>query len=122
MGELSDAEIAGLVEELGPLLDDPPPEEAPEWASWSHRRLRVGRGWTDALIRDFLGEPDRLGVNVFNRRKESRRYLIHRVLAVEATPQWREAYEKARKRSEAAKRRVAEHGQKPPPGRWPQPE
>lgn len=113
--------MTGATLDPGGYLDGGRPEDAPPWATWSYRRLKVGRGWTDALVRDFLPEPDRIGRNVFNGKTESRRYLVSRVLEVEATPEWCAAFEQAKKRSEAAKRRVAERGQLPPPGRWGKP-
>ncbi|MCC5907039.1 MAG: hypothetical protein JJU13_12565 [Balneolaceae bacterium] len=64
------------------------------------------RGWTDTLIRDFLGEPDE--------EKEQRYYStkiklfkIDRVKKAESTKEFKEAYEKSLKRKKSAKKAIA---------------
>ena len=57
------------------------------------------RGWTDAMIRDMLGDPDKRGVNPHYRSAfKTRLYLITRVKGVEATPQFVERLKKANAR------------------------
>jgi hypothetical protein len=49
-------------------------------------RLKSDRGWTDALIKRFLGDPDELAVNPnYSSGPRMRLYDIDRVMAVEAT-------------------------------------
>jgi hypothetical protein len=63
------------------------------------------RGWTDGLIRRFLGEPDQLAANPHYRSAAPMRlYAIERITGIEATPAFAEAREKAKVRSSAALR------------------
>ena len=66
------------------------------------------RGWTPALIRDFLGEPDKLGRNPYYASAPSTKlYLLSRVDVTEKKPEFMEATVKAASRS-AASRAAAE--------------
>lgn len=61
-------------------------------------------GWTDTLIRNFLGEPDELKTNPFYRcASPMRLYFLSRVESIEATCEWQEAAQKAIKRQRIAK-------------------
>jgi hypothetical protein len=63
------------------------------------------RGWTDALIRDLLGEPDLLVDNPHYRRAAPMRlYAVARVEAVEASPAWQETQGARHARKAAAQR------------------
>jgi hypothetical protein len=63
------------------------------------------RGWTDALIRDLLGEPDRLVDNPHYRRAAKvRLYAVARVEAVEASPAWQDTQDARHARKAAAQR------------------
>lgn len=83
------------------------------------RRKHVGpgtlreRGWSDSMIRDFLGEPDAWARNPYYRKAPPMRlYALDRVEAVECTPKWIERRDAAAKRSargkEVAERRARE--------------
>lgn len=49
------------------------------------------RGWTDAMIREYLGEPDATRPNPrYSRAAPMKLYLTERVEAAEATPEWAE--------------------------------
>ncbi len=71
------------------------------------------RGWTPALIRGLLGEPDKLARNPYYRGASPMRlYAAARVEAAEASPAFLDLRAKAERRSSAAKaaaetRRVA---------------
>jgi hypothetical protein len=57
------------------------------------------RGWTDALIRTFLGESDETADNPYFRSAAPMRlYRLARVEACEQTPAWIAAHEKTRQR------------------------
>ena len=62
------------------------------------------RGWTPALVRDFLGEPDSLARNPYYRSGAPvKLYAQHRILAVETTDAFNAAKEAAGRRSKSAK-------------------
>jgi len=66
------------------------------------------RGWTATLVRDFLGHPDELRLNRYGKSNAPMRlYLLARVEAAEARPEFAEAFATARRRSETAKARTA---------------
>lgn len=61
------------------------------------------RGWTPALIRDLLGEPDKLARNPYYRSAAPMRlYAAPRVEAAEASPAFHDMRAKAERRSRAA--------------------
>ena len=63
------------------------------------------RGWTDALIRQLLGEPDRLVDNPHYRSAAPMRlYALTRVEAVEASHAWQETQGARHARKDAAQR------------------
>lgn len=63
------------------------------------------RGWTDTLIRRYLGEPDALKRNPHYRSAAPvQLYILSRVEGAEATPEFQNASEKSRRRREGAKR------------------
>lgn len=67
------------------------------------------RGWTEALIRNFLGGSDATRPNPHYRTGPPMRlYDEPRVLAVEASEDFETAFAKARQRSERAKRAARE--------------
>jgi hypothetical protein len=60
------------------------------------------RGWTDGLIKRFLGEPDATRRNPFYRRGSPMKlYEVSRVEEVETLPEFAEAMRKAKIRSKA---------------------
>ena len=61
------------------------------------------RGWTDSLIRQFLGEPDSTKVNFYYKSGPPVcLYLVSRVEAAEMTPEFVAAREKVEKRQTSA--------------------
>ena len=63
------------------------------------------RGWTDAAIRQFLGEPDKLVDNPhYKSAAPMRLYALARVEAVEASPAWQETQHARHARTAAAQR------------------
>ena len=66
--------------------------------------LKWKRFWTDSLIKKFLGEPDKLGMNpVIRTGPKVRFYNLKRVVDVERTPEFQEAFIKSQKRSKQSK-------------------
>jgi hypothetical protein len=66
--------------------------------------LKWQRFWTDSLIRKFLGEPDKLGINPHYRTgPKVRLYNLKRVVDVEKTPEFQEAFIASQKRSKQSK-------------------
>lgn len=66
--------------------------------------LQQERNLTPALIRDFLGAPDRTAVNPYYRSgPQMKLYLLDRVTAAEQTPEFRASLERAMKRKISAK-------------------
>ena len=63
------------------------------------------RGWTDALIRDYLGDPDEEKKH-HSYNSYIKLYKIERVEKVESTEGFEEAYEKSLKRRKSAKKAV----------------
>lgn len=62
------------------------------------------RGWTATLVRDLLGDPDELRLNRYRKSNAPMQlYLLARVEAAEARPEFSDAFEIARRRSETAK-------------------
>ena len=60
-----------------------------------------GRGWTDAMVREYLGEPDATRPNpVYRSAAPVRLYLAERADAAEAGPEW------AERKARAARRRA----------------
>ena len=54
-------------------------------------RVLAERGWTEAAIRRFLGDPDRRAPNpVYRSAAPARLYSLSRAIAAEATSEWRE--------------------------------
>lgn len=66
--------------------------------------LKSERGWTDALVRKYLGEPDATAPNPRYRNAGSpmRLYDVDRVAKMERDPNFMDDYEKARERSARA--------------------
>jgi hypothetical protein len=78
-------------------------------ASW----LKWQRFWTDSLIKKFLGEPDKLGINPHYRTgPKVRLYSLKRVVDVERTPEFQEAFIKSQKRSKQSKTAAKTSGRK----------
>jgi hypothetical protein len=68
----------------------------------AERKLRE-RGWTPALIRDFLGAPDTLKRNPYYAKAAPMRlYAVSRIEAAEQLPAFLVAQERASRRAEAA--------------------
>lgn len=66
-----------------------------------------GRGWTDALIRDYLKVPDKLSRNPFySKAAPMRLYLSSRVETIEISTEWQTAQEKSKPRKVSAARAV----------------
>lgn len=62
------------------------------------------RGWTDALVRRFLGEPDKLARNPHYRKAAPMRlYLLARVVSAEGADEFKAALDGAAKRSQSAR-------------------
>lgn len=71
-------------------------------------RTLTGRGWTEAAIRRFLGEPDRLAPNpVYRSAAPARLYSLSRVIAAEAAAEWQEWRRSADRRSARGKEAAA---------------
>lgn len=71
------------------------------------------RGWTDSLIRKFLGEPDVLRPNPHYRSAPKMQlYKIDRVIDIEQNEAFKAALETARKRSEARKNSAIEQAER----------
>lgn len=71
------------------------------------------RGWTDALIRKFLGEPDVLRPNPHYRSAPKMQlYKIDRVIDIEQNEAFKAALETARKRSETRKKSAIEQAER----------
>jgi hypothetical protein len=69
------------------------------------------RGWTEAAIRKFLGDPDRLAPNpVYRSAAPMRLYSLSRAAAAEATEEWQEWRRRADGRS--ARSRAAADGKR----------
>jgi hypothetical protein len=67
--------------------------------------LKGKRGWTDGLIRDFLGEPDQTKKNPhYSRGAPMCLYALSRVEAVEATEEFIQRMAKIKSRRRTAKR------------------
>lgn len=61
------------------------------------------RGWTDALIREYLEAPDKLCKNPFySKGAPMRLYLLDRVESFEKSPVWRAALKKTKPRQASA--------------------
>ena len=66
--------------------------------------LKWERFWTDSLIKKFLGEPDKLGINPHYRTgPKVRLYNLKRVVEVERTKEFQEAFITSQKRSKQSK-------------------
>jgi hypothetical protein len=66
--------------------------------------LKWQRFWTDSLIKKFLGEPDKLGINPHYRTgPRVRLYNLKRVVDVEKSPEFKEAFVASQKRSKQLK-------------------
>ena len=71
--------------------------------------LKWERFWTDSLIKKFLGEPDKLGMNpVIRTGPRVRLYNLKRVVDAERTTEFQEAFIASQKRSKQSKT-VARH-------------
>lgn len=65
------------------------------------------RGWTEKLIDEFLSEPDKLSQNPFYRNApDIKLYKIDRVEKIEDTVEFKELYEKTKKRKESSKKAI----------------
>ncbi|MBV9689891.1 MAG: hypothetical protein JO202_09290 [Ktedonobacteraceae bacterium] len=63
------------------------------------------RGWTDALVKQFLGEPDATKPNPHYRKAAPMRlYALARVEQAESQEEWQQAKARASRRSEASKK------------------
>lgn len=62
------------------------------------------RGWTDALIERFLGEPDRRVTGFYARGPKVKQYLWSRVEAVEKTAEFQQALAEAARHKQKASR------------------
>jgi hypothetical protein len=72
--------------------------------AWSVTYLTLsdlrGRGWTDAMVREYLGEPDATRPNpVYRSAAPVRLYLAERAEAAQAIPAWAERKARAARRS-----------------------
>lgn len=56
------------------------------------------RGWTEGVIKKFLGEPDKLAKNKWSSRTKVHLYLEDRVVSVESTDEWKEWFNSSLKR------------------------
>ena len=66
--------------------------------------LKWERFWTDSLIKKFPGEPDKLGINPHYRTgPKVRLYNLKRVVEIERTKEFQEAFIKSQKRSKQSK-------------------
>lgn len=92
-----------------PGLDGPAPPNAPERKDdLVGTRALKERGWTEAAIRRFLGEADKLVPNpAYRSAAPARLYRLDRVTAAEETDAWRTWRAKAIERSERS-RKVAD--------------
>ncbi|WP_306322282.1 MULTISPECIES: hypothetical protein [unclassified Streptomyces] len=80
---------------------DAAPEARPTHLSLTALRAR---GWTKGMVRDLLGEPDRLGGNpVFRSAPPARLYALERVELAERSGEFAQAVRKARTRVAAAR-------------------
>jgi hypothetical protein len=83
----------------GKLKPPKPPKISPSGLKY--------RGWTPALIKQFLGEPDATAVNPHYRSgPRMQLYLLERVEKAEASPGFQEALTKARTRQKSAEKAV----------------
>lgn len=63
------------------------------------------RGWTASLIRDFLGKHDTEKPNpMFRSSPPMKLFALKRVQKQESTPEFKEAFEKAKKRSKTSRK------------------
>jgi hypothetical protein len=60
------------------------------------------RGWTEAMIKKFMPEPDRKKEQRWGPEKSARLYLMTRVEEIESTLDWQKAKALARTRREVA--------------------
>lgn len=67
----------------------------------------IDRGWTASAIAKFLGEPDRVSRNRYNRKAKIQLYDFDRVLKEENTAAWKKWKQGSLKRSAAAKQAAA---------------
>ena len=66
--------------------------------------LKGKRDWTDSLIKQLLGNPDKLVDNPhYKCAGKMRLYDMERVLQIEETPEFKAAFAASRKRSDKAK-------------------
>jgi hypothetical protein len=66
------------------------------------------RGWTKAMVKQLLGEPDKLVPNArYSSAPPVRLFRIERMFQVEATPEFTAAIEKASRRIESGKKASA---------------
>lgn len=78
---------------------------------WQHEGITKSglkkRGWTDAGIRDFLGEPDRTAPNPKYRYAAPMKiWHLHKVNQIEETDEWKEWRKASEKRREVARKAV----------------
>ena len=73
---------------------------------WSRKEL-TDRGWSPAMIRDFLGEPDAHAPGHYGTTQCL--YLRNHTTTKELTPEWASARQKAQARSRAARAGIVAH-------------
>jgi len=66
-------------------------EETAEFFTLSKSDL-LDRGWTEKMIQDFLGGPDRSGFNVHSTGRDMLLYDYERVIRVEDSDEWEEMF------------------------------
>ncbi|MCP4965044.1 MAG: hypothetical protein GY926_07395 [bacterium] len=101
-------------ESLGPLRrSDSPEGGGPDWDEMmTLTELRNERGWTDTLIRDFLGEADESRPNPYGSNAPMRLYDRARVARVEATTEFQDAMSESQERRRIAQQRDTRRAQK----------
>ena len=79
----------------------PQPDQA-ETPSLTLTGLRA-RGWTQSMVANLLGEPDRMAWNGHNRTMTVQLFALPRVESTEKTPEYEVALAKAKKRVASAR-------------------
>jgi hypothetical protein len=72
---------------------------------YAQSELKDERGWTDALVRKFLGQPDELKANPYYKKAPKMKlYLLARIEKAEQTQEFKLAVEKAKVRKKGAQK------------------
>lgn len=70
---------------------------------YAQSELKDERGWTDALVRKFLGQPDELKTNPYYKKAPKMKlYSLARIEKAEQTQEFKLALEKAKVRKKGA--------------------